>query len=385
MKKVAISFSVLAVTLAAITSCSKPEPKPPVVETNEEPALPSKPFNYFTRHAVDDDVATLGRVLFYDKQLSVNNAVSCGSCHKQEFAFADNVRFNHGFNGLELKRNSPSIQGIRAFAENGFNRSIKGIPNAANQIPVLLFWDGRQTNAANMVLNPVVNHNEMNMPDLESLVQKLRGISYYPPLFKKAFGTDLITKDNIAFALEGFICCLNTENPNFSRPFEPVLQQPAGTATFATLEEAGEFLFHNKYNCAQCHDPSHRGGYGGGDEPSQMFDIGLDQTPIDAGRGGVTNIKGDNGLFKVPTLKNISVTGPYMHDGRFANLGQVLDHYSHGIQQSAGLSRLLKNSDGTAKQMNILPSEKQAIIAFLNTLRDDDFITSVLYSDPFKK
>jgi cytochrome c peroxidase len=252
-----------------------------------------------------------------------------------------------------------------------------------------LFWDGRQRSLADMVLNPVFNHNEMNMPGFEELVKKLSELPYYPKLFKNAFGDEAITKERISFAMQSFIACLNTDstdaiiiNPNISN----------GTTPPSNLVEMGQFLFHTKYNCAKCHDqkdnnnPQPTGPYSNPVEPSAaMFNIGLDQIYSDKGLGQLTGLPGDNGLFKVPTLQNISVTGPYMHDGRFKTLGEVLDHYSHDIKANQNLSPEFRNIDGTPKKLNILPAEKNAIIAFLNTLRNENFLTSPMYSDPFKK
>jgi len=422
MKKInlAISLTSVALLLSVIfISCQKHNPK--TAETvNQQPTLPSMPDDYTSKHGVNSDLATLGRVLFYDRNLSTNNAVSCGSCHKQEFAFADNVQFNKGFNGLDLKRNSPSIQGIRGFSGQitpvmlGNGTSTIGLegtqPDKTNQTPVLLFWDGRQNNVSDMVLNPVLNHKEMNMPDFETLVNKLSNISYYPDLFRKAFGETTVTKEKIAFALEGFVACLNTnvntvmgnnngtsdfENVNVNQNgfngqfgangFEGFESFPLDLSNLSPLEAQGKILFHNKYNCAKCHDPSNSSSYGVATSPTQMFNIGLDEVYTDNGLGAITKKAGDQGLFKVPTLKNISVTAPYMHDGRFSNLGEVLDHYSHNIKPNKNLSGQFVNFDGTPKKLNILPTEKSALIAFLNTLKDDDFLTSAMYSDPFKK
>lgn len=376
-----ISLAVFLIVMCFL-SCTKE----PLGKTEEpgEPVLPVTSYEYFEKHGVNSNLATLGRVLFYDQQLSTNNAVSCGSCHKQEFAFANNLRFDKGFNGIELKRNSPSIQGIMGFSSNTFSNN-NGMPTSSNQQKVLLFWDGRQNNVADMVLNPVLNHNEMNIPDFNTLVSKLGGLSYYLPLFQKAFGDQTITKERIAFALEGFVSCLNTENSQGNFNGGDSLNN------LNDLEAQGKFLFHNKYNCAKCHDRSNSilgfeaGNYGGGDDPSEMFNIGLDEVYADNGLGNITGKPGDQGLFKVPTLQNISVTAPYMHDGRFANLGEVLDHYSHGIKNNANLSSKFLNLDGTPANLNITPVEKMAIIAFLNTLKDEDFLTNPMYSDPFKK
>ena len=355
----------------------------------KEPALPETPYAYFEKHSVNSNLATLGRVLFYDKALSVNNAVSCGSCHKQQFAFADNVRFNKGFDGQDLKRNSPSIQGVRGFQSldtyefvngNWVFTPRSGIPNEKNQTEVVLFWDGRQKKVDNMVLNPVLNHKEMNMPDFETLTKKLESISYYTALFKNAYGDEKVSKERIAYALEGFLACLNTSENTFNGN-DP--NQNLNALNLSPLEEQGRQLFHNKYNCAKCHDPSNTGDYNNSSSTFQMFNIGLDEVYKDQGVGAISGKPGDLGVFKVPTLKNISLTAPYMHDGRFSNLGEVIDHYSHNIKPNQNLSPLFRNFDGTPRKLNIQPAEKQALIAFLNTLKDSDFLNSPMYSDPF--
>jgi cytochrome c peroxidase len=295
------------------------------------------------------------------------------------------------------------------------------VPTKDNQTAVRLFWDGRQTSVVDMVLNPVTNHKEMNIPDFETLIKKLNSISYYPDLFKKAYGDNSITKERIAFAMQGFIACLNTpdlnkENTRFAEPNTFTIAGIAFSTTedLSPLEQQGLFLFHAKYNCGQCHKPDNSGpgfpggGYGGSlntgsgmgngtfidfdgmirfsnnERLTGLMNIGLDERTKDKGLGNITGMAGDDGLFKIPTLHNISVTAPYMHDGRYANLNEVLDHYSHNIKNAPNLVPLFKNVDGTAKNMNISSAEKVALIAFLNTLKDEDFLNSPMYSDPFK-
>lgn len=425
MKKAKLSifvFVTAGIFTVAMFSCKKTNPQPQE-ELNEEPNLTAS-YDYYSKHRVNSEVATLGRVLFYDRKLSSNNAVSCGSCHKQEFAFADNTQFSKGFNGVALTRNSPSIQGIKGFFNEKFGTNGKetffGFPSEANQTEVLLFWDARQNKVSDMVLNPVLNHKEMNMPDFATLEQKLNNTSYYPELFTKAFGDPYITTKRIAFALQGFMACLNT---NTLDPFVPssnintngqedffdngfssfVPNNPTPTSPLTGIEAEGRKLFHEKYNCAKCHDPggdpsdptdTDPGSYGSvttppvtrdGKKVPVMFNIGLDEVYKDKGLGNLTGKPGDHGLFKVPTLKNISVTGPYMHDGRFKTLSEVIDHYSHGIKNNANLSPLFRGFNGQPKTLNISAVEKKALIAFLNTLKDPDFLTNPMYSDPFKK
>jgi cytochrome c peroxidase len=397
-------FPLLFLTIL-LDGCRKPVTSPPAEPLLAEPVLPATTYTYGAKHSVNSDLATLGRVLFYDKNLSVNNSISCGTCHKQEFAFADNVQFHHGANGQPLKRNTPSIQGIRGFSPMNVvdsnspaqaeQSARQNVPTSKNQLATLLFWDGRQNNLGDMVLNPVLNHNEMNMPDLESLKSKIARIPYYPKLFRNAFGDETVSAERIAFALEGFVACLDPDpQPFFGRPTvgpDNSLDEPART---------GKLLFHTKYNCATCHDPGNSGGYSGNfsgfalSDVNQfgfnqvftpMFNIGLDVVYADNGRGDLTHEKFNDGVFKVPTLRNITRTAPYMHDGRFSTLADVIDHYSGNIKPHANLSFQLKNEDGSPKKMDISSSEKIALIAFLKTLESPEFLTSPMYSDPFAK
>ncbi|MDO8999893.1 MAG: cytochrome c peroxidase [Bacteroidota bacterium] len=401
-----ILFSLILVAFAVVLySCKKesysfgqnPE------DEYSEPVLPSQTHDYAKKHGVNSDLATLGRVLFFDKKLSGNKTTSCGSCHKQEFAFADNVKFNRGADGHELTRNSPSIQGLKGFKVDVIDSINGSFPNRTNQEEILLFWDGRQRSMADMVLNPVVNHKEMNMPDFATLIQTLKATNYYVDLFNKAYGNNEITQEKIAFALQGFLACLNTKAEN-SPSTSSAQSQSNQDAHLTAFEKTGKKLFHEKYNCATCHDPLApvattvfvpNGGYQGGSTPvvtmpsgekiTFMFNIGLDATPKDQGLGAITNIGGDKGVFKVPTLQNIAVTAPYMHDGRFATLESVVEHYSHGINDTRTLAPMFRNLNGSVKNLNISTIERDAIVAFLKTLKNDDFLTSPMYSNPFKK
>jgi cytochrome c peroxidase len=301
----------------------------------------------------DDPSLTLGRVLFYDTHLSVNNSISCGSCHHQEFGFADNSSLSRGFENRLTTRNSISITDI------DFNSG-----------STALFWDGRDDNLTNMVLMPVLNHVEMGMSDHDGIVERISVIPYYAQLFEKTFGTSEVTKNKIGTALALFISNIRSGNSAFD-----LLQ-------FNALEQEGLRLFIVKYQCNSCHKLT-QGGYGGTD--TTLFkNIGLDVNYIDNGRGNVTHNPADNGKFKVPNLHNVGLSAPYMHDGRFATLNEVLDHYSHGIKNHPNLDPLLRNGSGQPAELTITDSEKEALIAFLNTLTDITMITSKNLSDPFQ-
>lgn len=312
----------------------------------------------------------LGRVLFYDKNLSVNNSISCASCHKQTNAFADNVDFSNGFENRKTKRNSIAIQNLSNDMLGGFF------------FEQHLFWDGRETSLNSLISKPIANHIEMGMDDPNALLSKLNKLDYIQNLVHLAYGNNQsITMEQLANSMAAFIAQLTTQskfdnsrmgivNPTGSNP----------TATLNALEQCGEMLFTNTYQCNNCHNPS-PGPYM---SSAGFQNIGLDPSNIDKGRMNVTNDSHDEGTFKVPDLHNVALTAPYMHDGRFATLDEVLDHYSHGIQENKNLSSQLRDANGQPIKMNITPEDRTALIAFLNSMTDYEMISNPKFSNPFK-
>ena len=361
------SFFIIAGLSLTFFACKKMEegltPQPVSLE------LPATPYDYSTfinggniiSTGVDNDIATLGRVLFYDTHLSINNSISCGSCHKQAIAFSDNVKFSAGFQNHPTLRNTLPIQNVT-------NQGMFGFSNPS------LFWDGRSTFLPTMVLLPVTNHVEMGMSNVNAIVEKVKSLSYYDQLFVKAFGSSDINVQNVATALSSFVSSIFSGNTRFDR-FNNNLVQLSG------IENQGKDLFFNKYNCNSCHQTQQLNGYETG---GRFVNIGLEADYIDEGHQNVTNLPEDNGKFKIPNLRNITLTGPYMHDGRFSTLGQVLDHYSHGIANSPALDPRLRDASGQPMRMNISEQEKTALIAFMNTMTDFSMITDIKYSNPFK-
>lgn len=375
----------------------------------DEPIFRSGIANRYSEiSGLDSNLVILGRVLFYDRKLSANNKLSCGTCHKQENAFASPEKFDKGADGKLLSRNTPSIQDISAIKLIPVQINT---PNQSNQKNIPLFWDGRQNNLANMVLNPVLNHNEMNFPSFGELVKKLEKTSYYNSLFSAAYKDGNINIERIAFSLESFIVCIQNDsdkknhfnqfgaqNNGMSTSLLPPVPIENKDELLTPEEKLGKRLFHNVYNCAKCHDQSatasvtSTSNYGGGnvsveDNPSiiSFFNIGLDKSYKDNGLGEITGNANHKGLFKVPTLKNIAKTAPYMHDGRFKTLYEVIGHYSEGIKDHPNLSSQFRNADGTIKNLNISSTEKLAIVAFLNTLNDNALLSHSRYSNPFVK
>jgi cytochrome c peroxidase len=317
------------------------------------------PVTLNTSSMTGSPILNLGRVLFYDSHLSVNNAISCASCHIQTKAFSDNSDFSRGFENSLTKRNSLPIQNLSTINMTGR--------------PPELFWDGRENFLSSMVIKPILNHVEMGMNDEKAIVERVRNIPYYKDLFMNAFGNSNVDINGIGDALATFVGTITSSNTKFD-------QFLSNQANLDALELQGKQLFFQKYNCNSCHQTQQSNGYqqGGG-----FVNIGLDLNYSDNGRSIITQNPADNGKFKIPNLRNIALTAPYMHDGRFVTLRDVLNHYSEGIADHPNLDVRLRGTDGHAKQMNISEQEKTALIAFLNTLTDFTMITNPAYSNPF--
>jgi len=318
---------------------------------------------------ITDEGATLGRVLFYDKILSIDNTVSCGSCHHQSIGFADQARLSNGIDNQVTDRNAPPISNL--YDDN------------------LLFWDGRATSLNDLVLQPVRNHKEMGMENMDFLVAKIKAAPYYADLFSKAYGTSDVTSERVADAMTQFVKSMigcDSEMDRKSLSGQPLSPQA----------EEGRNIFFGKGSCYNCHsgpDFNDRGGFidpffppnGGGFGWAQdIADIGLDETYTDVGMG----VFDENlvGVFKIPSLRNVALTAPYMHDGRFATLEDVINHYDSGIQRSPNLDNLFKSWDtGETIRLNLSETDKSALVAFLHTLTDESYMYDERFSDPFAK
>ena len=299
--------------------------------------------------------AKLGRVLFYDKRMSLNNTVSCGSCHHQSLAFSDRQPISVGFGGKTTRRNSMSINNPVTFNN--------------------LFWDSRAQSPMDLSLRPVFDHIEMGMESDEMLEKKLAATDFYAPLFKDAFGTSEITRRKISLAITHFVTSMVSMNSKNDKVNE-------GMAQFTQMEKMGQDLFFSeRAACFKCHSgsnfsaPDDPGGAYGAPTVAGTANIGLDRSYADNGKG--------NGKFRIPSLRNIELSAPYMHDGRFNTLEAVIDHYSRGIQAHPHLDANLKDGNGQPKRMNFTAEEKDAMIAFLRTLTDVSFVSNPKYSDPF--
>jgi len=302
---------------------------------------------------ITDAGATLGRVLFYDTRVSANDKESCSTCHVQKSAFADPKQSSHGFAGGTTDRHAPNLVDLRYHPRGRF------------------FWDERAGNLESMVLLPVVNKLEMGQ-DLERLPGKLAADTRYRDLYQKAFGDPTITNDRTSRALAQFLRSLVSYQSKYDegRAVEPSANHDF--ANFTMEENRGKALFMR--NCGLCHLPDQDAHF----IMTEPVNTGLDADTVgtDGGVGDITLNPKDLGHFKSPSLRNVEVTGPYMHDGRFPTLDAVLDHYSNGGQNHP-------NKDIRIQPLHFTPSERAALLAFLKTLTDQHFLTDPRFSDPF--
>jgi cytochrome c peroxidase len=312
--------------------------------------------NASSDNPLTDNGATLGRVLFYDTRLSVNNTISCGSCHEQKRAFSDPKRVSKGFEGQLGDRNAMSLVNLRYHPRGRF------------------FWDERARSLEEQVLMPIQSKVELGQ-DLNRLVELLSKDGRYPELFSKAFGDSAISQQRIARALAQFLRSLVSHQSKYDECLAKEGSVRVDFEGFTAQENRGKDLFLR--SCASCHMPR---GQAAHFIMLRPFNNGLDADPK-SGDGGVgdRSLNGSQvGLFKSPALRNVEFTAPYMHDGRFATLEAVIDHYSSGIQQHPNLNGRLR------RRLNFTSGQKAALVAFLKTLSDTKFITDPKFSDPFQ-
>lgn len=328
-------------------------------------------------NSITDEGATLGRVLFYDKKLSANGTISCASCHQAEHGFTDPNILSEGFEGRLTRRHSMSIVNARYYADGRF------------------FWDERAETLEDQVLMPFQDDVEMGLT-LQELINIVSEQTYYPPLFANAFGDEDITSDRISKALAQFIRSMVSTTSKYDQARSVVSSPIVDFPDFTELENQGKRLFYLPReltngvngNCVGCHQTeAFVGPFPSNPGPLTSFATtnGLDATSTtDFGVFETTGNNRDIGVFKVPSLRNIAIRPPYMHDGRFATLEEVIEHYSSGIQNHASLISPLVNSNGEAGQFNFTQEEKEALVAFLETLTDNAMLEDEKYTNPFK-
>jgi cytochrome c peroxidase len=304
----------------------------------------------------------LGRRLFYETKLSKNNTLSCASCHQQSRAFTDRRRFSLGYDGTPTKRNSMSL---------------------ANLLWVQsFFWDGRASSLEAQAQTPLTDPHEMGQ-SLDSAAAKLNADPQYPPLFAAAFETPAITPARIIKALTQFERTLISSNSRYDRYIRGEVELTSaerhglnlffGRANF--LPEASAIRGARSAGCGNCH--------GGPRTFNETYhNNGLDREPTDPGRETVTHMAYDRGRFRVVTLRNIALTAPYMHDGRFNTLEEVIDHYSDHLEPSPTLSPTLRDTANNPINLYLTSREKADLLAFLGTLTDSIFISDKRFADP---
>lgn len=343
--------------------------KAPIPYVLSPPALFSDGYDIPEDNPFTEEGISLGRHLFYERQLSRKGTISCGSCHQQQRAFTDGARFSKGVDGELTTRSAMSL--VNLLWQSKF------------------FWDGRAGTLEAQALEPIADHVEMDLP-LDEAVERLMQTGNYRQQFLAAFETEEITADLIAKALSQFMRTLISADSKYDRYL-------LGTEDFTPQEKLGMDLFFTHPvpniglrggNCGDCHvtilTSGDRQGFNG------FHNNGLDgATALESGLMAVTDKAEDQGKFKAPSLRNIALTAPYMHDGRFATLEEVLDHYNEGIQTSPTLDALIVEATNNSTQelpikLGLTQEEKEAIIVFLQTLTDDDFMHNEEFSDPFR-
>lgn len=310
------------------------------------PAIPEPADNKTTVKGVE-----LGRFLFFEKKLSRDNTISCGSCHLQENGFSDPNRFSVGVDGIAGTRNAMAIINL-AYRTNG------------------LFWDGRSTSLEDQAIEPIPNPIEMHQSWTEAL-NKIRTDEKYPTLFRNAFGDTAITVDRATKAIAQFERTVISGNSKFDQFLRGERQlEPDEIRGFDTFENEVSDCFH-------CH-----GAYATAFQftDNVFHNTGLDSVFTDeTGLYMVTGDPNDIGKFHTPTLRNIEFTAPYMHDGRFQTLEEVIEFYNMGGHISPTIDPLMKAA-GVGR--NWTQQQKDDLIAFLKTLSDPDFLNNSDFSDP---
>jgi len=313
-----------------------------------------------TDNPITDAGATLGRALFYDNRLSVNRTLACASCHQQKHAFSDPRRFSKGHDGVEGDRNAMPLVNLRFEPSGRF------------------FWDERAHSLEEQVLMPIQNKREMGQ-DLTTLIERLGEDKTYAKLFKQAFGDEEVSKERTAKALAQFVRSLVSYHSKFDVGMTQAESLRDNFPNFTRRENRGKNLFAR--NCAVCHLPP---GQAAVFSMTQPRNNGLDTAASakDLGVGDVTFNRFDAGRFKSPSLRNVEYTAPYMHDGRFNTLAEVIDHYSTGVKDHPNLDPRLRGPRGRPR---FTDEEKVSLVAFLKTLSDPQFLTDKRFSNPFQE
>jgi cytochrome c peroxidase len=347
MNKIAIIFSFLGVLI--FESC-KVDPKiiEPLPTDNLVEVIPEgwpQPVYSFSINTISEDKFTLGRALFYEPMLSVDSTISCGSCHQQFAAFAHAGHdVSHGIYSRLGKRNAPGI----------FNLTWH---------PYFMH-DGGINHIEVQPLGPITNTLEMGA-DINPVIAKLQASSKYKNLFKKAYGSEVVSSQNMFRAMAQFMGLMYSYNSKYD-----LFKRHENNVQLSDAELRGYNLFLT--NCNSCHKEPLFSDYG-----FRNNGLSVNIYVNDSGRARITGLPQDKYKFKTPSLRNIAKTAPYMHDGRFNTLQECLDHYANVKPNLINLDPLLQNSG-----LPLNTQDKQDIIAFLNTLTDYKFLADKRFANP---
>lgn len=319
----------------------------------------------------------LGRVIFYDRHLSEDGLVSCASCHRQENGFSDPRRYSKGIYGRLSTRNSMALGNTIWFGGSMGIDSMGGV-----RLP--LFWDSRAHSVGEQARSAFLNEHELGL-SMPEVIERMEQQSYYAWLVNRAWGDSLITEERIFESLAHFMGSISSADTEFDR----ALQHAGGfdflggvLPAFSEAKNRGKTLYLE--HCHSCHGSLY--------SPPFIFEAnnGLENPYTDPGKGAISGLFYERGVFRVPGLRNISVSGPYMHDGRFETLMEVIEHYNSGVQSIFGLhGDLLTFNEVTQtyspKRLQLTEADKSALVAFLHTLEDRMLLTDSLFSDPFRQ
>ena len=366
MKKIILLFALIIslVWVGCNEKTETPPPPDPEVLPDYDPSPYELEHSYFPKPNLPEDnsltvqTVMLGRMLFYEKKLSKGESQSCADCHLQIDGFSDIRRFSLGVEDMPGKRQAMAIFNM-AWHTSGF------------------FWDGRAPMLRDQALMPIQDPLEMN-ETLENCLTKLQTEKEYRFQFARAFEESTITSEKMGLAMEQFMLTILSMNSKYDKVL-------LGEATFTEAEQRGSDLFFTEFDpngtdkggeCFHCHAgvnfTNNKYMNNGLDAEDQFTDLGLFE---------VTGLDNDKARFKVPSLRNIAVTQPYMHDGRFETLEAVIDHYTHGVKESPTIDDIMQyNLD---PGLPLTEQDKSDLVAFLKTLTDESYLNNEDYRSPF--
>jgi cytochrome c peroxidase len=339
MKKIIVA--ILFVIPLLFVACDKGEDEVPAA-TPYTLVIPQglPPMNIPSTNPLTVEGVALGKRLFYDPILSANNTQSCASCHIQETGFSETTQYSTGIDGIEGNRNAMPLINL------GWQTKF--------------FWDGGANGLESQVIAPITNPIEMH-ETMANVVAKLNADNEYPDLFKAAFGNAQVTSQNIMRAIAQFERTLISGNSKYD-------QYMRGEVLLSAQELNGKALFEDmeKGDCVHCHS------LGSTFSDFEFRNTGLDSIPVDEGRYLITLNQGDRGKFKTPSLRNVELTAPFMHDGRFQTLLQCVQHYNTEFHYSANLDPNLS----FAVKGRMTQQEMEDLVAFMKTLTDTEFVNN---------